>query len=87
MNDNFVGALADLTALNSTLTQRYVGPAVITIVICVSIMYLIKKELRPFVVFAAIAALAAIIIYAAPAIFGQGSTAVHNGATLITQVN
>ena len=79
--------IADLSAVWSALVSHYIGPAIIIIVGAMSVMYLVKRQLRPFVVYLALAIIVAITIYAAPALLGQQSTLVKNGGEIIKQVN
>lgn len=50
-------------------------------------MYLIKMQIRPFLVYLALAVIVAIVIYAAPALLGQNSNLVKNGGEIVKQVN
>lgn len=79
--------LADLSGVWSSLVQHYIGPAIIIIVGAMSVMYLVKHQMRPFVVYLALAVIVAITIYAAPALLGQQSTLVKNGGEIVKQVN
>lgn len=79
--------IADLSSVWSSLVSHYIGPAIIIIVGAMSIMYLIKMQIRPFLVYLALAVIVAIVIYAAPALLGQNSTLVKNGGEIVKQVN
>ncbi len=79
--------LADLSGVWAALVRGYIGPAIIIIVGSMSIMYLVKKQLRPFVVYLALAIIVAITIYTAPALLGQQSTLVRNGGEIVKQIN
>ncbi len=79
--------LADLSSVWSSLVSHYIGPAIIIIVGAMSIMYLIKMQIRPFLVYLALAVIVAIVIYAAPALLGQNSNLVKNGGEIVKQVN
>ena len=79
--------IADLSGVWSALVRGYIGPAIIIIVGAMSVAYLVKRQLRPFVVYLALAVIVAITIYAAPALLGQQSTLVRNGAEIVKQVN
>lgn len=79
--------IADLSGVWAALVSHYIGPAIIIIVGAMSVMYLAKKQLRPFVVYLALAIIVAITIYAAPALLGQDSTLVKNGGEIMKQVN
>ena len=79
--------LADLSSVWSALVRGYIGPAIIIIVGCMSIMYLVKHQIRPFVVYLALAIIVAIVIYAAPALLGQQSALVKNGGEIARQIN
>lgn len=79
--------LADLSSVWSALVSHYIGPAIIIIVGAMSVMYLVKHQIRPFVVYLALAIIVAITIYAAPALLGQQSTLVRNGGEIARQIN
>ncbi len=79
--------IADLSGVWASLVRGYIGPAIIIIVGAMSVMYLAKKQLRPFVVYLALAVIVAITIYAAPALLGQQSTLVKNGGEIARQIN
>ncbi|KFJ03990.1 hypothetical protein [Bifidobacterium subtile] len=79
--------IADLTGVWSALVQHYIGPAIIIITGFFAVMYLVKREIRPMLVFLALAVIAAVVVYAAPALLGQNSTLVRNGGELVKQVN
>ena len=79
--------IADLSGVWASLVRGYIGPALIIIVGAMSVMYLAKKQLRPFVVYLALAVIVAIVIYAAPALLGQNSTLVKNGGEIARQIN
>lgn len=79
--------IADLSGVWAALVRGYIGPAIIIIVGCMSVMYLVKHQIRPFVVYLALAVIVAIVIYAAPALLGQQSTLVRNGGEIARQIN
>ncbi len=79
--------IADLSGVWASLVSHYIGPAIIIIVGAMSVMYLVKHQIRPFVVYLALAVIVAITIYAAPALLGQQSTLVKNGGEIVKQVN
>lgn len=79
--------IADLSGVWAALVRGYIGPAIIIIVGAMSIMYLIKMQIRPFLVYLALAVIVAITIYAAPALLGQQSTLVKNGGEIARQIN
>jgi hypothetical protein len=79
--------IADLSGVWAALVKGYIGPAIIIIVGAMSVMYLVKHQIRPFVVYLALAIIVAITIYAAPALLGQQSTLVRNGGEIVKQVN
>ena len=82
-----VANLADLSSVWSALVQHYIGPAIIIITGFFAVMYLVKKEIRPMLVFLALAVIVAVVVYAAPSLLGQNSTLVRNGGEIIKQVN
>jgi hypothetical protein len=69
------------------LSQHYLGPAVIIMAACFAVWYLVKRQLIPMFVMIAMAMAVAIILYAGPALFGQGSTLVRNGGEIAKQIN
>lgn len=79
--------IADLGGVWAALVRGYIGPAIIIIVGAMSVAYLVKRQLRPFVVYLALAIIVAITIYAAPALLGQNSTLVKNGGEIARQIN
>jgi hypothetical protein len=79
--------IADLSGVWASLVRGYIGPAIIIIVGCMSVMYLVKHQIRPFVMYLALAIIVAITIYAAPALLGQQSTLVHSGGEIVKQIN
>ncbi|MFT8704647.1 hypothetical protein [Bifidobacterium aquikefiricola] len=79
--------IADLTGVWSTLVQHYIGPAITIITGFFAVMYLVKNQIRPMLVFLALAAIVAVVVYAAPALLGQNSTLVKNGAEIAKQIN
>lgn len=79
--------IADLSSVYSTLVQHYLGPVVIIVAAITAVWFFIKRQPRPLFVSLATALLTAIVLYAAPAIVGQQSTLVQNGATIAKQVN
>jgi uncharacterized membrane protein len=79
--------IADLSGVWASLVRGYIGPAIIIIVGCMSVMYLVKHQIRPMLVFLALAIIVAITIYAAPALLGQNSTLVKNGGEIARQIN
>ncbi len=79
--------IADLSGVWAALVSHYIGPAIIIIVGAMSVAYLVKRQLRPFVVYLVLAIIVAIVIYAAPALLGQNSTLVRNGGEIVKQVN
>jgi hypothetical protein len=79
--------LADLSGVWAALVSHYIGPAIIIIVGAMSVAYLVKRQLRPFVVYLALAIIVAVVIYAAPTLLGQQSTLVKNGGEIVKQVN
>lgn len=79
--------IADLSGVWSALVSHYIGPAIIIIVGAMSVMYLVKHQIRPMLVYLALAIIVAITIYAAPALLGQNSTLVKNGGEIARQIN
>jgi chromate transport protein ChrA len=79
--------LADLSGVWSALVQHYIGPAIIIITGFFAVMYLVKREIRPMLVFLALAVIVAVVVYAAPSLLGQNSTLVKNGSELAKQIN
>lgn len=90
MTDNITiqaANLADLSSVWSALVQHYIGPAIIIIVGFFAVMYLVKREIRPMLVFLALAAIVAVVVYAAPSLLGQNSTLVRNGGEIAKEIN
>lgn len=90
MTDNITihaANLADLTSVWSALVQHYIGPAIIIITGFFAVMYLVKNQIRPMLVFLALAVIVAVVVYAAPSLLGQNSTLVRNGGELAKQIN
>lgn len=89
MNTTYIytAQIADLMGVYSEVVQHYLGPAVIIGAAAFALWFFIKKQPRPLLVSLATALLTAIILYAAPAIMGQQSTLVKNGATIAKQIN
>jgi hypothetical protein len=85
MNTTYI--LADLTGVYSLVVQHYLGPFVIIGAAVFALWFFIKKQPRPLLVSLATALLTAVILYASPAIVGQQSTLVQNGATIAKQIN
>ena len=79
--------IADLSGVWAALVQHYIGPAIIIIVGAFAVMYLAKHQLRPMLVFLALAVMVAVGVYAAPALLGQQSTLVKNGGEIARQIN
>ncbi len=80
-------SLADLSGVWSALVQHYIGPAIIIIVGFFAVMYLVKREIRPMLVFLALAVIVAVVVYAAPSLLGQNSTLVRNGGEIAKEIN
>ena len=90
MTDNITihaANLADLSGVWSSLVSHYIGPAIIIITGFFAVMYLVKREIRPMLVFLALAVIVAVVVYAAPALLGQNSTLVRNGGQIAKQIN
>jgi hypothetical protein len=83
----YTAQLADLMGVYGLVVQHYLGPFVIIGAAIFALWFFIKKQPRPLFVSLATALLTAIILYAAPAIVGQQSTLVKNGATIAKQIN
>jgi chromate transport protein ChrA len=79
--------IADLSGVWSALVQHYIGPAIIIITGFFAVMYLVKREIRPMLVFLALAVIVAVVVYAAPALLGQNSTLVRNGGEIAKEIN
>lgn len=79
--------IADLSGVWSALVQHYIGPAIIIITGFFAVMYLVKNQIRPMLVFLALAVIVAVVVYAAPSLLGQNSTLVRNGGEIAKQVN
>lgn len=79
--------IADLSGVWSSLVSHYIGPAIIIITGFFAVMYLVKREIRPMLVFLALAVIVAVVVYAAPALLGQNSTLVRNGGEIAKQIN
>ena len=90
MTDNITihaANLADLSGVWSSLVSHSIGPAIIIITGFFAVMYLVKREIRPMLVFLALAVIVAVVVYAAPALLGQNSTLVRNGGQIAKQIN
>lgn len=64
----FVGGFS---ALQSALIQDWIGPIFLTVIAAFSINFIIKRQVRELAAFAAIGAIAAVMIYGTGTIFGE----------------